>query len=99
MKINQNIIIITILLILMGLGGFFAGTKYQQSKTPTFFAGMRNGRNGNVAFSETGGNRMGFRPVSGEIVMSDNTSITVKMSDGSSKIILLSAFSLLFVDK
>jgi len=35
-------------------------------------------------------NRGGFRPVSGEIIKADTTSITVKLEDGSSKIILLS---------
>ncbi len=81
-NLNQYIATIVLLLV-VGAGGFFAGTKYQQSKTSAAF-GQRNPRNA------TGGNRMGFRPVSGDIVASDDTSITVKLTDGSSKIILLS---------
>lgn len=74
-----------ILLIVVGGGAFFAGTKYQQSKTPTGF-----GQRGNQRSGAGGANRMGFRPVSGEVVSMDDKSITVKLSDGSSKIILLS---------
>lgn len=47
-----------------------------------FFGGMMRG---------TTGNRNGFRPVAGEIIKSDDTSITVKLNDGGSKIIMLSS--------
>lgn len=82
-NLNQYIITV-VLLLLVGTGGFFAGTKYQQSKAPAAFGQRNNQRNA------AGGNRMGFRPVSGEIVASDDKSITVKLPDGSSKIVLLS---------
>lgn len=70
--------------------GFFGGMKYQQSKQPSFF-----GRSGGVLGTRAGtgqtqGNRAGFRPVNGEIISTDDKSITVKLTDGSSKIILLS---------
>lgn len=83
----KNQAIITVLfLIIVGGGAFFAGMKYQQSKRPSFtrqfgnVQGMRGGQ----------GNRQGFRPVNGEIIGSDDKSITVKLQDGSSKIVLLS---------
>jgi len=84
---NKNIIITIVLLLLVGGGAFFGGMKYQQSREPAFFrqsAGRQGQRFGN------GGNRTGFRPVNGEIISSDDKSITVKLPDGSSKIVLFS---------
>lgn len=87
---NQNNLIVTILLVvIVGAGSFFAGTKYQQSNGRQFpdgqFGGrMMGGQPGNQ------GNRMNFRPVNGEIIASDDKSITVKAQDGSSKIVLIS---------
>ncbi len=74
-------------LVVVGAGAFFAGTKYQQNKQPTFPRqfGAQNG-----TLNQRTGNRMNFRPVSGEIIASDDTSITVKLADGSSKIVLVS---------
>jgi len=79
--------VIAILVVLVGGGAFFAGMKYQQSKQPAFLrqtGGVQGQRTG------TGENRMGFRPVNGEIISSDEKSITVKLQDGSSKIVLFS---------
>ena len=87
----KNTTIITVLLLIVVSGGaFFAGMKYQQSKQPAFtrqFAGQQGARTGQGQFQ---GNRAGFRPVNGEIIASDDKSITVKLQDGSSKIVLLS---------
>ncbi|MCL5784682.1 MAG: DUF5666 domain-containing protein [Patescibacteria group bacterium] len=86
------IAVIIIAALVMGVGGFFAGMKYQQSKSPAGrFANFQGARNSN--FQQRGANmisRQGFRPVNGEIISSDDKSITVKLSDGSSKIVLLS---------
>lgn len=83
----KNTIIITILLlIIVGGGAFFAGIKYQQSRQPAFprqFNGAAGARAGT-------GNRQGIRPVNGEIINSGDKSITVKLADGSSKIIIIS---------
>jgi hypothetical protein len=85
MKNTIPIIIIVLVLVCLA-GGFFGGMKYQQSKSPAFgrqFAGAGAG--------ETGGNRAnGSRPVLGQIISSDNNSITVKMQDGSTKIVIVS---------
>lgn len=75
-----------IVAILVGAGGFFAGMKYQQSKQPAFLRQFGDGQG-----VRTGqGTPQGLRPVNGEIISVDEKSITVKMVDGSSRIVLLS---------
>ena len=76
---------IFIVLVTFGLG-FFGGMKYQESKRVTFTS-----RIGNTMGMQGGesGRRMNFRPINGEIISSDDKSITVKLSDGSSKIVVL----------
>jgi len=89
---KQNIIAVILLVtVIAGAGGFFAGTKYQQNKRGQFMTQTGNGtRPGGMMNPQSGnGQRGGFRPVSGEIIKSDATSVTVKLTDGSSKIILL----------
>jgi len=81
-------LIVTIVAVLFGIGGFFAGMKYQQSKQRSVarqFLGQMGGRQG------VSTNRLGFRPVNGEIISADDKSITVKLQDGSSKIVIVSA--------
>ena len=91
---NNTIIITAVVALAVGAAAFFGGMKYQESKRPAggfnrqagaagggFGAGGGNGR--------TGGNRGGFRPVAGEILSSDDKSLTVKLMDGSSKIVLV----------
>jgi hypothetical protein len=88
---NKTTIITIVLIILVGGGGFFAGMQYQKSKTPQFAAGGANGRRGGQAFgNRAGASANGARPVAGQIVSEDSTSITVKSADGSTKIVILS---------
>lgn len=90
---NKNLII-AILILLVGLGaGFFGGMKYrdyQISKQRASFAGGNFQRNGTGATGS--GARMGgaVRAVNGSILSVDDKGITVKLSDGSSKIVLMS---------
>ncbi len=91
---NPIIIPVIVALITAGLG-FTAGMKYQQSKTPSFAGGQFAARFGNGTRQGSGqpignGNRQGFRPISGTIISVDNNSVTVKLDDGSSKIVILS---------
>lgn len=84
----KNLNILTIALLLVGLGaGFFGGMQYQKSQ---------NGENRQLN-SQTGGQGRRFagqngnnRPVAGDIISADDKSITVKLADGSSKIVLVS---------
>lgn len=76
---------------LMGVGGFFLGMTYQKSqaadvaRTGGQFGGMRGtGGLAGRAFDPQLG-----RPVTGEIIGRDEKSITLKLQDGSSKIVLL----------
>ncbi|HEX6976770.1 MAG TPA: DUF5666 domain-containing protein [Patescibacteria group bacterium] len=77
--------------LIVGLGvGFFGGTKFQQGKVQgvntQFIPGQQRVRFGGNA----NGNFQALRPVSGEVISADDKSITVKMSDGSTKIVFLS---------
>jgi uncharacterized protein (DUF3084 family) len=99
---NQNIPLLTIVAALsLGLG-FFAGTKYQTTQKAAFVnqfnqRGSRDQQLGSTTRTQGGqmmgsqNRAMGTRPVSGEITNSDSKSITVKMPDGSSKIVMLSS--------
>lgn len=83
---KKKLVLAVIWAALVGIVGFFTGVKYQQSKQSTFFRQFRSGqgvRMGQVF-------RQGFRPINGEIISIDEKSITVKLQDGSSKIILFS---------
>ncbi len=83
---NKNLLIMIMIGVVAAGAGFAGGMKYQQTKTPASnrqFGGP--GRNG-----QSGQNRSGFRPVAGDIIAVDAKSITVKLTDGSSKIILFS---------
>ncbi len=84
---NSTVIIAILVAIIVGGGAFLGGMKYQQSRQRSNFRqfmGQPGQRLGN------GGGRLGFRPVNGEIISSDDKSITVKLQDGSSKIVLIS---------
>lgn len=90
---NINFIIGGILIVvLVSAGSFYVGIKYQQSKNPRFGNFQNNGAR---QFQQ--GTNQGTRPVRGEIISQDNEqssssikSITVKLQDGSSKIVLFS---------
>jgi len=90
---NNNLIVIIVVAALVGAVAFFGGMKYQQSKMPTGFRQFAGGQFGGGQGTRNGqgqGNRQGFRPVNGDIISADDKSITVKMQDGSSRIVLFS---------
>ncbi len=87
MKTNQ--IIITVLIaIIVGGAGFFGGMQFEKSQAPSNSSGnyamMRNG--GRFGNRLGAGNQGGL----GQVISQDANSLTIKLADGSSKIILLS---------
>jgi hypothetical protein len=88
---NKNSLIITIIVaIIVGAAAFYGGMQYQKSQRASFVGNQtlfRNGEGGNFKGRFGNGNN---RPVIGEIINQDDNSITVKMQDGSSKIVILS---------
>lgn len=86
----KNNYVITVISVLVFAGiGFYGGMQYQKGLRGNFGQGaIRNGRTGGTGMIGAG-NREGFRPVNGEIISADDKSITVKLQDDSSKIILI----------
>ncbi len=85
---KNSLVLIVIVALIMGAAGFLAGMKYQQSKQPAFLRQFGNSQGARSGQGQT--TRQGFRPVNGEIINADEKSITVKMPDGTSRIVLLS---------
>jgi len=98
---KKEILYPVITAVVVGALAFYGGMQYQKSQRVNFRGAdgpgnfMMGGgqRGGNGGFGGQSGQRMmgqGFRPVIGEIISADDKSITVKMDDGSSKIVLIS---------
>src|SRR5258706_6762867 len=87
MKANKNIIIAVLLVVLALGGGFFAGMQYEKSKSPSLAGG-----NGQFfrRFGQNGQNSQAVRPVRGQVLSIDSTGMTVKLMDGTSKIVVVS---------
>jgi len=86
---NKNtMMIVAVILILAALGGgFFAGMQYQKSQPRSI---------GQFAGRGFGTQNSNFRPVRGQVLSMDNNTLTVKLADGSTKIVVLSS-STIFV--
>jgi hypothetical protein len=82
---NNSMLTTVIVAVLVGALAFFGGMQYQKSRGRAL---------GNGVFGQGGqfGRRAGangLRPTNGQIVSSDDKSVTVKMPDGSTKIVLI----------
>lgn len=84
--------------VVVGAVAFYGGMKYGENKTVATTAAVGQGQRGNGQFGggaaggrAGGGNRGGAGFANGEVASADATSLTVKMRDGSSKIIILSS--------
>lgn len=102
---NKKIVPIIIAVIIMaGSGGFFAGLKYGQSKSPVAARGLAgffassvegNGQQRMRVFTGDGtGAGQALRAnggfASGEVLSKDDKSLTIKLRDGGSKIVFYS---------
>ncbi len=74
-----------IVVVLIGAGSFYGGMQYQKSQQPVPSQGQRGAGNG-CGQRGAGG---GF--MSGEVLSKDAQSITVKLRDGSSKIVFFAS--------
>ena len=82
------IIIAVVLVIIAAAGGFLGGMMYQKNQTPALSA---TGRGNFVARFGQNGQNAAFRPVRGQVLNMDANSLTVKLSNGSTEIVVLSS--------
>lgn len=93
---KKIIIAVLIAVVAAGGAGFYGGMKYQQSKSPAKGNGQffmsENGQGGQGQGMTDGNMRGGLNGgmTSGEIISKDDKSITLKLKDGGSKIVLYS---------
>ena len=87
------IIAAAVLIIVAAVGGFYGGMMFQKTQTSSF------GTTGQNAFRQGGnfraipgqnGQSSNFRPVRGQVISMSDNSLTVKLSDGSTKLVVLS---------
>lgn len=85
-NMNKNILVTVIIVLAVGAAAFFGGMQYQKAQvTSSVHVGGRQGAG-----------RLGGRPTLGQVISQDSTGFTIKLADGSSKIILV-AGSTMFV--
>lgn len=86
--------ILPVILILVGLGvGFFGGIEYRNYQLKNRAGNIMMGANGTQRFiaGRNGQGMMGRGGIAGSILSVDSNSITVKLIDGSTKIVFLGA--------
>jgi hypothetical protein len=92
---TKQMIVVGAIVVMVGVGGFLVGKSTAtatSSRFPQYGTGMPGGqRNGTGQGTNTRSNTMmRYRPVNGEIIESGDDSVTVKLMDGTSKIVLFS---------
>jgi flagellar basal body-associated protein FliL len=88
---NTMIIVAVVLVIVAAAGGFFGGMIYQKNQAPALGAAGRGSLTARFGQGGQGGQAAAaFRPVRGQVLSTSSNSLTVKMSDGSTKIVVLS---------
>lgn len=90
-SIKNNVIVTVIIVVVVAATAFFGGMKYSQSQRLANFSGQFGNRGFGAGQNGQGRSRGGFGGATiGDIISQDANSITVKLMDGSSKIVLLS---------
>jgi len=88
---KKTIILYLIILILIASGSFYTGMKYQQIKTPSRQAFQNLSPEQRQQFLQERTGRVGAGFLSGEVIAKDEKSLTLKLPDGSTKIVFLSS--------
>ena len=88
---NTMIIVAVVLIIVAAAGGFFGGMMFQKNQAPSFGAAAGRGSYAGRFGSGQAGQNAAFRPVRGQVLSTSDNSLTVKMSDGSTKLVVLSS--------
>ena len=83
---NKNLLITIITGFVMLVGGFLGGTEYQKNKNSRFPGGFSEVGSRGQMIQRDGSS--GFNQVRGIVLNKDDQSITVKLQDESSKIVL-----------
>ena len=89
---SKLLVVVALTALLVGAGSFFGGVQYQKSQEPTAgdFQAVREQFGAGERPQGFGDRLQGQgRPVSGEIIGRDEESVTVKLPDGSSRIIFV----------
>ncbi len=87
---NTMIIVAVVLIIVAAAGGFFGGMMYQKNQTPSI--GGTAGRGSYAGrFGGQAGQNSSFRSARGQVLDMNNDSMTIKLSNGSTEIVVLSA--------
>jgi hypothetical protein len=96
---QKTVLIAVAAAVICGAAGFYGGMLYSQSQTKSQFAfslgqgGVPNATGDTQRFGGAGGTGMrqgGANFVTGEILSKEDSSLTVKLRDGGSRIVLLS---------